>query len=63
MAWDKCRYFTLFTRVRKKTGIFNQANNSIYQDIRFFREDKDGNLWIGSNEGGSNYVQHENLQV
>jgi ligand-binding sensor domain-containing protein/serine phosphatase RsbU (regulator of sigma subunit) len=36
----------------KKAVIFNQANNSIYEDIRFFREDKDGNLWIGSNEGG-----------
>jgi ligand-binding sensor domain-containing protein/serine phosphatase RsbU (regulator of sigma subunit) len=36
----------------KKAVIYNQANNSIYEDIRFFREDKDGNLWIGSNEGG-----------
>ncbi|TAL61087.1 MAG: hypothetical protein EPN88_15095 [Bacteroidetes bacterium] len=36
----------------KKPVIYNQANNSIYEDIRFFREDKDGNLWIGSNEGG-----------
>jgi ligand-binding sensor domain-containing protein/serine phosphatase RsbU (regulator of sigma subunit) len=36
----------------KKPAIYNEANNSIYEDIRFFREDKDGNLWIGSNEGG-----------
>jgi ligand-binding sensor domain-containing protein/serine phosphatase RsbU (regulator of sigma subunit) len=36
----------------KKPTIFNQANNSIFEDIRFFREDKDGNLWIGANEGG-----------
>lgn len=32
--------------------IYNQAKNSIYEDIRFFREDRNGNLWIGSNEGG-----------
>jgi ligand-binding sensor domain-containing protein/serine phosphatase RsbU (regulator of sigma subunit) len=36
----------------KKPVIFNQANNSIYEDIRFFREDRDGNLWVGANEGG-----------
>ncbi|MCX6326206.1 MAG: SpoIIE family protein phosphatase [Bacteroidia bacterium] len=36
----------------KKPVIYNEANNSIYEDIRFFREDKNGNLWIGSNEGG-----------
>ena len=36
----------------KRPVIYNQANNSIYEDIRFFREDRDGNLWIGSNEGG-----------
>jgi len=36
----------------KKTVIYNQASNSIYEYIRFFREDRDGNLWIGSNEGG-----------
>ena len=36
----------------KKAIIYNEASNSIYQDIRFFREDRDGNLWIGSNEGG-----------
>jgi len=36
----------------KKPVIYNKANNSIYEDIRFFREDRNGNLWIGSNEGG-----------
>jgi ligand-binding sensor domain-containing protein/serine phosphatase RsbU (regulator of sigma subunit) len=36
----------------KKPVIYNEASNSIYQDIRFFRPDQDGNLWIGSNEGG-----------
>jgi serine phosphatase RsbU (regulator of sigma subunit)/streptogramin lyase len=36
----------------KKPVIYNEANNSIYEDIRFFREDKDGNIWIGSNNGG-----------
>ena len=23
-----------------------------FYDIRFFREDKDGNLWMGANDGG-----------
>lgn len=36
----------------RKPVIYNEASNSISQDIRFFREDQDGNLWIGSNEGG-----------
>lgn len=36
----------------KKPVIYNQANNSIYEYIKYFREDKDGNLWIGANEGG-----------
>ncbi len=36
----------------KKTVIYNKTINSIYEDIRFFREDRDGNLWIGANEGG-----------
>ena len=36
----------------KKTVFYNKANNSLYEDIRFFREDRDGNLWIGANEGG-----------
>jgi len=36
----------------KKSVIFNQVSNSISEDIRFFREDRDGNIWIGANEGG-----------
>jgi ligand-binding sensor domain-containing protein/serine phosphatase RsbU (regulator of sigma subunit) len=36
----------------KKPLIYNQKNNSIFEEIRFFREDKDGNLWIGANQGG-----------
>ena len=36
----------------KKTMFYNKANNAIYEDIRFFREDAEGNLWIGANEGG-----------
>jgi ligand-binding sensor domain-containing protein/serine phosphatase RsbU (regulator of sigma subunit) len=36
----------------EKSVIYNQANNSIYEDIRFFREDRNKNLWIGSNDGG-----------
>jgi ligand-binding sensor domain-containing protein/serine phosphatase RsbU (regulator of sigma subunit) len=36
----------------RKPVIFNSANKSIPEDIRFFKEDRDGNLWIGSNEGG-----------
>ena len=36
----------------KKTAVFNRKSNSLYEDIRFFRKDQDGNLWIGANEGG-----------
>jgi ligand-binding sensor domain-containing protein len=36
----------------QKPVIYNEANNAIFEDIRFFREDRDGNLWIGANEGG-----------
>lgn len=36
----------------KKPVIYNQASNSIFDFIKFFREDKDGNLWIGASEGG-----------
>ena len=36
----------------KKPFVFNQSVNSIPENIRFFREDRDGNLWIGANEGG-----------
>jgi ligand-binding sensor domain-containing protein/serine phosphatase RsbU (regulator of sigma subunit) len=41
-----------FIGTEKKTQIFNNATNSLYEDIRFFREDRNGNLWIGANEGG-----------
>ena len=41
-----------FPRSDKKPTIYNKASNAIYQDIRFFRADRDGNLWIGSNDGG-----------
>ena len=36
----------------KKPLIYDEAHNSIFEDIRFFREDKDGNLWIGASAGG-----------
>ena len=36
----------------KKPVIYNQENNSIFEEIRFFREDKNGDLWIGTNDGG-----------
>jgi ligand-binding sensor domain-containing protein/serine phosphatase RsbU (regulator of sigma subunit) len=36
----------------KAPVIFNSAYKSIPEDIRFFKEDRDGNLWIGTNEGG-----------
>jgi ligand-binding sensor domain-containing protein/serine phosphatase RsbU (regulator of sigma subunit) len=36
----------------KKPVIFNQSSNSLFEYIRYFREDRDGNLWIGANEGG-----------
>jgi ligand-binding sensor domain-containing protein/serine phosphatase RsbU (regulator of sigma subunit) len=36
----------------KAPVIYNEANNLIYQDIRFFRQDSAGNLWIGANAGG-----------
>ena len=29
-----------------------RSNGLIYDNIRFFREDRDGNLWIGTNDGG-----------
>jgi ligand-binding sensor domain-containing protein/serine phosphatase RsbU (regulator of sigma subunit) len=32
--------------------IYNNRNNSIFEYIKFFQEDRDGNLWIGANEGG-----------
>ena len=36
----------------KKHVIYNKASNLLFDDIRFLREDRDGNLWIGANEGG-----------
>jgi ligand-binding sensor domain-containing protein/serine phosphatase RsbU (regulator of sigma subunit) len=36
----------------KSPVIYNQAKNAIFEEIRFFREDKEGNLWIGANQGG-----------
>lgn len=36
----------------KDPMIYNQESNSIFEDIRFFREDRDGDLWIGANGGG-----------
>jgi ligand-binding sensor domain-containing protein/serine phosphatase RsbU (regulator of sigma subunit) len=36
----------------KKAEFYNRGNNLYYDDIRFFRQDKDGNLWIGANAGG-----------
>ncbi len=36
----------------KPAVIFNEKNNLIFKDIRFFHEDMDGNLWIGANSGG-----------
>jgi ligand-binding sensor domain-containing protein/serine phosphatase RsbU (regulator of sigma subunit) len=35
-----------------KPVIYNQSSNSIFEEIRFFREDREGNLWIGANSGG-----------
>ena len=36
----------------KRALIYNGKNNSLYDDIRFFREDSDRNLWIGAYDGG-----------
>ena len=36
----------------KAPVIYNNAKNSIFEYIKFFHEDADGNLWIGANEGG-----------
>jgi ligand-binding sensor domain-containing protein/serine phosphatase RsbU (regulator of sigma subunit) len=32
--------------------VYDQRNNSIFDDIRFFRKDNEGNIWIGTNSGG-----------
>ena len=37
---------------QKKTVFYNKKNNFLSEDIRFFRQDRDGNLWIGTNDGG-----------
>src|ERR1035437_3010441 len=45
--------FPVIIRVRKKKTVFyNEKNNFLSEDIRFFRQDRDGNLWIGTNDGG-----------
>jgi ligand-binding sensor domain-containing protein/serine phosphatase RsbU (regulator of sigma subunit) len=36
----------------RKPVIYNETNNTIFKDVRFFKEDRDGNLWIGANQGG-----------
>ena len=36
----------------KKPIVYNQKNNSIFEEILFLRNDRDGNIWIGSNGGG-----------
>ncbi len=41
-----------FSGSDKKHVIYNKANILLFDDIRFFREDRDGNLWIGANDGG-----------
>ena len=41
-----------FLNSGKQPVIYNQAKNSIFEEIRFFKADKDGDLWIGSNQGG-----------
>ena len=41
-----------FPEPEKKTLLYNNSANSLSNDIRFFREDRDGNLWIGANAGG-----------
>lgn len=41
-----------FPTTGKKTEFYNQASNAIYDYVKFFREDRDGNLWIGADQGG-----------
>ena len=36
----------------KKTLFYNKMSNEISEDVRFLRADKNGNIWVGSNEGG-----------
>jgi ligand-binding sensor domain-containing protein/serine phosphatase RsbU (regulator of sigma subunit) len=35
----------------KKTIFYNKVSNEI-SDVRFLRKDKDGNIWVGSNDAG-----------
>ena len=35
-----------------KTIFYDELNNLISDDVRFLRADKDGNIWVGSNDGG-----------
>ncbi|HVN57630.1 MAG TPA: two-component regulator propeller domain-containing protein [Bacteroidales bacterium] len=37
---------------KKKPLIYNQEKSAISNEIRFFRKDKDGNIWIGTNDQG-----------
>jgi ligand-binding sensor domain-containing protein/serine phosphatase RsbU (regulator of sigma subunit) len=39
---------------RKNPIILYQHKNSVPEDIRFFKEDRNGNLWIGTNGDGVN---------
>ncbi|HLN20384.1 MAG TPA: two-component regulator propeller domain-containing protein [Bacteroidales bacterium] len=36
----------------KKPQVYNNFTNALYEDITFIKEDKNGDLWIGSNDGG-----------
>ncbi|MGE5420906.1 MAG: two-component regulator propeller domain-containing protein [Chloroflexota bacterium] len=36
----------------KSPVVYNKATNELYEDIKFIRRDLDGNLWIGSIDGG-----------
>ncbi len=36
----------------KSPVIYNQEKSSISEEIKFLREDRDGNIWIGTNQGG-----------
>ena len=39
----------------RKPVFFHEADNFKFEDVRFFREDRDGNLWIGENNGAVLY--------
>jgi ligand-binding sensor domain-containing protein/serine phosphatase RsbU (regulator of sigma subunit) len=36
----------------KKPVIYNQEKSSISNEIKFFRKDKEGNIWVGTNDQG-----------